>query len=127
LVWQRFKHQTGSPSRWLLPRWERVLAWAVPLEDLQRAEAGEALVLLAGMKPVRGRSLITDRASAQFIDAASVARVAHDWGAAARPRAANAAAALSAPPSEKGKCRDRSAAADWELEAAARFSAPCGA
>ncbi|MBK6704106.1 MAG: hypothetical protein IPG56_10400 [Caulobacteraceae bacterium] len=53
------------------------------------------------MKPIRGRSLITDRASAQFIDAVSVARAAHDWDAPAlTPMAVSASAALAALPPE---------------------------
>jgi hypothetical protein len=101
-VWKRPQHQSGRFARWLLPRWERGVAWAVPPEDLQRAEAGDALLLLAGMKPIRGRSLITDRASAQFVTASSVARAPHAWNAPALPPAAvSASAALSAPPPEK--------------------------
>lgn len=101
-VWQRFPHQSGRLSRWLLPRWERGPAWTAAPEDLQRAEAGEALLLLAGLKPIRGWSLITDRASAQFVDAAAVARATHDWQAPALPPAAiSASAALAASPPEK--------------------------
>jgi hypothetical protein len=101
-VWERPKHQSGRLSRWLLPRWERAVSWAIPAEDLQRAEAGEALLLLAGMKPMRGRSLITGRASAQFLTAASVASAPHAWDAPALPSAAvSASVALSASPTEK--------------------------
>lgn len=101
-VWERPKHQSGKLSHWLLPRWQRAVAWVVPPEDLQRTEPGEALLLLAGMKPIRGRSLITDRAGAQFVTASSVARAPHAWDAPALPPAAvSASAAPSAPPSEK--------------------------
>ena len=101
-VWQRWKHQSGRLSRWLLPRWERAAAWTVPPEHLQHAEAGDALLLLAGMKPIRGRSLIADRASAQFVDAASVARAPHEWDAPALPPTTDrASTALAAPPPEK--------------------------
>jgi hypothetical protein len=101
-VWRRWRHQAGRLARWLLPRWERALAWAAPLEDLQCAEAGEALLLLAGMKPIHGRSLITDPANAQFVEAASAPRAPHDWDAPALPPAAvRASAALSAPPPAK--------------------------
>lgn len=100
-VWRRVKQQSGRLSRWLLPRWERAVALAAPPVDLKCAEGGETLLLLAGMKPIRGRSLITDRASAQFIDAVSVARAAHDWDAPAlTPMAVSASAALAALPPE---------------------------
>lgn len=103
-VWERPQHQSGRLSRWMLPRWERAVAWVVQPADLQRAEAEEALLLLAGMKPIRGRSLITDRASAQFVPAASVAAAPHDWDTLALPPVAvSALAPLSPPPPEKEK------------------------
>lgn len=100
-VWQRPQHQSGRLARWLLPRWERAAAWTVPPEDLQRAEAGDALLLLAGMKPIHGRSLITDRTRAHFVSASSVAPAPHAWDAPALPPAAVSASAALAPPPEK--------------------------
>jgi hypothetical protein len=103
-VWKRPPHQSAGLARWLLPRWERAVTWTVPPEDMQRAEAGDALLLLTGMKPIRGRSLITDRASAHFVTASSVARAPHTWDAPALPPAAvSASAALSAPPPKKSE------------------------
>jgi hypothetical protein len=98
-VWKRWKHQAGRLSRWLLPHWERAVAWAVPSEDLRTAEAGDALLLLAGMKPIRGRSLVTDRAIGSFVDSASIARASHDWDAPALPLAAVSVSSALAPPS----------------------------
>lgn len=80
-VWRRWKHQTRRLSRWLLPQWERADAWVAAPETLQRAETSEALLLLAGMKPIRCRSLVTDRATSTFLDAASLTRALHDWDA----------------------------------------------
>jgi len=98
-VWNRLPHQASSFARWLLPRWRREVAWAVTPDDLRTAEAGDTLLLLAGLKPIRGRSLITDRASASFVDVTSVAHAPHDWDAPAlAPAAAGAAVALGAPP-----------------------------
>lgn len=95
-VWRRWKHQTGRISRWLLPHWEHADAWVVAPETLQRAETGEALLLLAGMKPIRCRSLVTDRAAPTFTDAASAPPARHDWDAPASPMV-SAPAAPSAP------------------------------
>jgi hypothetical protein len=100
-VWKRWKHQAGRLSRWWLPQWERTAAWAAAPEDLQRAEPGEVLLFLAGLKPIRGRSLVTDRASAGFVDTAAIPPAPHDWNAPPSPPAAvNASAALAAPPPE---------------------------
>lgn len=99
-VWRRWSRQPGRVSRWLLPHWERIDAWAVAPEALQRAGAGEALLLLAGLKPIRGRSLISDRARAVFVDAASIARTPHDWDAPPLPPAAVSASATLPPPEQ---------------------------
>lgn len=101
-VWRRWKHQAGWVSRWLLPHWQRVDAWAVGPEALQRAEAGEALLLLAGLKPIRGRSLVSDRTTAAFVEAASITRAPHDWDTTPlSPAAVSAAATLSSPPDKE--------------------------
>lgn len=100
-VWRRWRRQAGPVSRWLLPHWERTDAWVVAPEALQRAEAGEALLLLAGLKPIRGRSLVSDRTIAAFVDAASIARAPHDWEAPPLPSAAVSASATLSPPDKE--------------------------
>jgi len=98
-VWNRLPHQAGRFVRWLLPRWRREVAWAVTPDDLRTAEAGDTLLLLAGKKPIRGRSLITDRASASFVDVTSIAHAPHDWDAPPlAPAAAGAVVGLGTPP-----------------------------
>lgn len=97
-VWRRWKPQAGRVSRWLLPYWERADAWVIAPEALQRADPGDGLLLMAGMKPIRCRTLVTDRATPVFLDAASVPVAPHDWDAPPLPPAAlGASAALSAP------------------------------
>lgn len=101
-VWRRWRRQAGGVSRWLLPHRERIDAQMVAPEALRRAEAEEALLLLAGLKPIRGRSLISDRTTAAFIDAASIARAPHDWEAPPLPAAAvSASSTLSLPPDKE--------------------------
>lgn len=80
-VWRRWEHQMGRLSRWLLPHWERADAWVVAPQTLQRAETGEALLLLEGLKPIRCRSLVTNQAAPTFLDSASLPLARHDWDA----------------------------------------------
>lgn len=96
-VWRRWEHQASRIWRCLLPQWEHADAWVVAPETLQRAGTGEALLLLAGMKPIYCRSLVTNRAACSFIDAASVARAPHDWDAPPPAPTVSAPAALPAP------------------------------
>jgi hypothetical protein len=100
-VWRRWKHQAGRVSRWFLAHWERIDATVVAPETLQRAEAGEALLLLTGLKPIRGRPLLSDRATAAFVDAASIVRAPHDWDAPPLPPAAVSASTTLPPPPDK--------------------------
>ncbi|MBN8606446.1 MAG: hypothetical protein J0L81_05970 [Caulobacterales bacterium] len=96
-VWKRWEHQAGRIWRWLLPRWERADAWVAAPEALQRAEAGEVLLLLAGMKPIHCRSLVSDRAAPAFRDIASLPRPPNDWEAPSASPTVGAPAALPMP------------------------------
>ncbi|GIK48518.1 MAG: hypothetical protein BroJett013_12150 [Alphaproteobacteria bacterium] len=104
-VWRPWKHQAGRISRWLFPHWERADEWVVAPEALWRADAGEGLLLMAGLRPIRCRSLVTDRSSAVFLDAASIARAPHDWDAPSLPPVpvSASAAARAAPPKQSDK------------------------
>jgi len=80
-AWRRWTQQPGRLSRWLFPYWERADAWVAAPEALQCADAGAGLLLIKGVKPIRCRTLIADRASPAFVHAASLPPAPCDWDA----------------------------------------------
>lgn len=91
-LWRRWRHQGGLLARWLFPLWESGDAWIVAPETLRRAEAGDLLLLLAGLKPIRCRSLDVDESASTFLAGGDIAAAAHDWNT---PSSATAVAAPS--------------------------------
>lgn len=99
--WRRWPGRQSAMARWLLPYWERGVAWAVAPGALKTASASEGLLLIDELKPIWCRTLTCTADASAFVSASALPQAPHDWDAAPLPPTTpSTSAALAVPPEQ---------------------------